>query len=433
MASRGVWRRRGGRSRRCVSTRVTSCSPRSSSGLLLPHAGAAIVVPAALVATLAGRALPACLAVAALLGGASLADARLAALDAGVIANSHGRALTARAVVLEPVRERAAGPAVARIRLLEGLGAGEQVVMRVRRNAYAGRLWSSPSSGGAAAPGRTRPVAPARGWPEVGDVVVVRGKIEPLGAFDAYQARRNAHGAIAATRVVPTGERRGGVLGSLDGIRRAAERGLESNLAAPEAALLRGMVLGEDEWLTAGRQGRLPGVGARAHPRRQRPERDAAGDPRARRGRARRLAAAGAAAARGRADRALRPVDRCRPVDPASRGDGRRRPGGRPRRAPVSSLVRVAAGRSAHAGAQPARGGGARLAALVRGRRRTPRRHRTAALGAGAQAARTRRRGGGDHDRRDGRNSAADGAPLRRGLARVAARRTCWPRRRSRR
>ena len=264
-------------------------------------------------------------------------------------------------------------------------------------------------------------------------MVVVRGKIEPLGAFDAYQARRNAHGAIAATRVVPTGERRGGVLGALDGVRRAAERGLESNLAAPEAALLRGMVLGEDERLTqdvkddfqasglahilavSGQNVMLLAIlvlGA---------------------GALRRRAAAGAAAARGRADRALRPVDRRRPVDPASRGDGRRRPGRRPRRAPVASLVRAAAGRRAHAGAQPARGGGARVAAVVRGRRRAARRRRAAARGARAPAARARGRGGGDHDRRDGRNGAADGAALRRGLARRRCPRTCSPRRRSRR
>ena len=229
-------------------------------GLLLPHAGAAIVVPAALVATLAGRALPACLAVAALLGGASLADARLAALDAGVVANSHGRALTARAVVLEPVRERAAGPAVARIRLLEGLGAGEQVVMRVRRNAYAGRLWSPPRSGGAAASGRTRPVAPARGWPEVGDVVVVRGKIEPLGAFDAYQARRNAHARDRrdarrpdrrAARRRPRSARRHSARGRAGaGERPRGARGRAAAWHGPR----RGRVA------DAGRQGRLPGA-----------------------------------------------------------------------------------------------------------------------------------------------------------------------------
>ncbi len=150
------------------------------------------------------------------------------------------------------MRERAAGPAVARVRLLEGLGAGEQVVMRVRRNAYAGRLWWP---GGRARRGRRQArasgaAAGPRGWPEVGDIILVRGKLEPLGVYDAYQARRNAHAALAATRVVPTGGRRQGVLGALDGVRRAAERGLDSGLGVPEAALLRGMVLGEDERLT---------------------------------------------------------------------------------------------------------------------------------------------------------------------------------------
>ena len=102
----------------------------------------------------------------------------------------------------------------------------------------------------AGAAGRPGSAAPARGWPEVGDIILVRGKLEPLGVYDAYQARRNAHAALTATRVVPTGERRQGLLGALDSVRRAAERGLDSGLGAPEAALLRGMVLGEDERLT---------------------------------------------------------------------------------------------------------------------------------------------------------------------------------------
>ena len=259
------------------------------AGLLLPHAGPALVLPAAIIAALAGRVPVAAAAVAALLAGAGIADARLAALDEGVLAHSTGRATTARAVVLEPLRERAAGPAVARIRLLEGLGAGEQAVLRVRPSAYAGRLWSpddelggalgapGPDDGASATPRRgdgtpaaprrgdgepeaaprrgyepaspdTR--APSRGWPEVGDVVLVRGTIEPLGTYDAYQARRSAHAAIKATRVVPTGTRRNGVQGALDGVRRTAERALESGLGEREAALLRGMVLGEDERLT---------------------------------------------------------------------------------------------------------------------------------------------------------------------------------------
>ena len=47
-----------------------------------------------------------------------------------------------------------------------------------------------------------------------------------------------------------TGARRGGLAGALDSVRRRGEAGLERGLAAPEAALLRGMVLGEDERLT---------------------------------------------------------------------------------------------------------------------------------------------------------------------------------------
>ena len=72
----------------------------------------------------------------------------------------------------------------------------------------------------------------------------------PLGEYDAYQRRRNAHAAIDASRAVATGARRAGLMGALDAVRRRGEAGLERGLAAPEAALLRGMVLGEDERLT---------------------------------------------------------------------------------------------------------------------------------------------------------------------------------------
>ena len=89
-----------------------------------------------------------------------------------------------------------------------------------------------------------------RGGAEVGDVVAVVGRVAPLGVYDAYQRRRNAHAAVDASRVVSTGARRGGLAGALDSVRRRGEAGLERGLAAPEAALLRGMVLGEDERLT---------------------------------------------------------------------------------------------------------------------------------------------------------------------------------------
>jgi competence protein ComEC len=197
------------------------------AGLLLGPVGPGALLPAALVAVVIGgpsRLAPA--AVVALVAGALVADLRLAALDAGPLAGMSGRSLTARVTLLEPVRERAVGPAVARVRLLDGPAAGEQAVLRLSPAAYKGP------------------------WPEVGDELRVSGFVGPLGRFDGYQRRRNAHAALTATHAVATRRRRGGVAGALDSVRRRAEAGLASGLAPPEAALLRGMVLGEDERLS---------------------------------------------------------------------------------------------------------------------------------------------------------------------------------------
>ncbi|MDA0141477.1 ComEC/Rec2 family competence protein [Solirubrobacter deserti] len=208
------------------------------AGLLLGRANAlAVLVAAFVLATLASRPWPAALAAAAVLGGATCADVRLAALDAGVLADLHGRSVQTRAVVLEPVRDRLRGPSVARVRLIDGPGAGEQAVLR-------SRAWPRANT---SAPGG------AVGVPSsvaVGDIVAVQGRVAPLGFADAYQRPRNAHAAIDAARISATGDRRGGLAGALDSVRRRADAGLEAGLDAPEGALLRGMVLGEDERLS---------------------------------------------------------------------------------------------------------------------------------------------------------------------------------------
>ncbi len=197
------------------------------AGILLAPVGAVAVVPAAVVAAaLGGRSRAAAVAAALVIAGALAAELRLAALDAGPLAAMHGRSLTARVTLLEPVRERAVGPAVARVRVLDGPAAGEQAVLRMRASVFAG------------------------GWPEVGDELVATARVAPLGRFDAYQRRRNAHAALDAVTVRRIGGRRGGVAGALDATRRRAELGLATGLAPPEAALLRGMVLGEDERLS---------------------------------------------------------------------------------------------------------------------------------------------------------------------------------------
>ncbi len=160
-------------------------------------------------------------AAAAVLAGATVATLRIGALEGGPLPGMHGRQVASRAVLLEPVRERAAGPAVARAGLLGGALDGEVAVLRLR--------------------GRERP--------GVGEIVAVEGSVAPLGVFDAYQARRGADAAIEVARLEVTGERRGGLLGVVDAARRRAEAGLARGLREPQAALLRGMVLGQDERL----------------------------------------------------------------------------------------------------------------------------------------------------------------------------------------
>ncbi len=141
-------------------------------------------------------ALPAVFAAAAVLAGATIADARLTALDAGVLADMHGQTVETRAVLLEPVRDRG-------------------------RPGRPSRVCAS-STGRARA---SRPSLRSRAWPRpdhaeqgvfsvaVGDIVAVSGRVAPLGFADAYQRLRNAHAAIEARRVDATGQRRGGLAG----------------------------------------------------------------------------------------------------------------------------------------------------------------------------------------------------------------------------
>jgi competence protein ComEC len=186
---------------------------------------AAVALAAALALPLPPRALP-LLAAGALLLGAVVADLRLTALEGGRLPGLHGRSIAARAVMLEPVRVRPGGLATARARLLDGPAPGEGAVLRIRGPAHPGA------------------------WPGVGEIVALAGAVEPLGRFDAYQRRRGALVAVEVSRLRVTGERRRGLAGVVDSARRRAETGLARGLEPPEAALLRGMVLGQDEQLS---------------------------------------------------------------------------------------------------------------------------------------------------------------------------------------
>src|SRR5690348_252720 len=149
----------------------------------------------------------------AVLAGGVIASERVAAFEHGALAWMRGNAVAGRVVLLEPLRDRGFGSAAARVRLLGGPARGEQVVLRLRWAMLHGAV------------------------PRVGDVLAVRGVVERLSRWEAYQHRRGALAAIESEAVRATGARRGGLAGALDSARRRAEAGFDRGLRAPEAAL----------------------------------------------------------------------------------------------------------------------------------------------------------------------------------------------------
>ena len=197
------------------------------AGLLAGPRSPAALAAAGLVALVLGRdTLLALGAVAAILVGATIAQARLAALDRTALGPLLGRQLDVRATLLEHPRARSFGTRVAAIRLQSAPGRGERVVLR--------------ASGHVAWPAGSQP----------GAELAVTGTLAALGPFDAHERRRNAHALLRAQAIRATGRRRGGILGTLDGVRARTERALTSGLSPPRGALARGMVLGQDDALT---------------------------------------------------------------------------------------------------------------------------------------------------------------------------------------
>lgn len=205
------------------------------AGLLAaPLALREVLLLAAGAATIAGRRTLALLCAGAVLAGALGAHARLAALDRTQLAPLFGATVVARVVLLEQPRPARFGRTV--LAQLRGLapvaapsraaGAGERVMLRIGEHV----AW---------------PPAPT------GALIDVRGRLRALGPFERYMLLRGAHAAISLDAAASTGTRRGGPLGLVDAIRTRAERALNAGLPAPQAALLRGMTLGQDDALDA--------------------------------------------------------------------------------------------------------------------------------------------------------------------------------------
>jgi len=192
-----------------------------------------VVLLAVAAAALAGRPVLALLAGAAVLAGAYGAHARLAALDRTQLPPLFGTTVVARAIVLEQPRS-----------------------VRFGHVALVQLQWLVPAGGGAAERGGERVmlrIGERVAWPPTpsGGIVALRGRLRALGPFEQYERRRNAHAALVLEQAAPTGAARGGAMGAVDAIRTRAERALSDGLPVPQAALLRGMTLGQDEALDA--------------------------------------------------------------------------------------------------------------------------------------------------------------------------------------
>ncbi len=210
---------------------------------LVPVAGVALVA--------AGRGPVALLAVVAALAGGLVAQARVHAIEHGALPARLGADVRLDVILLEPLRERESGRLVARVAPATGSARGEPLLLRLR-DASALRPASTRRTRAATAglPGGEAQAAtapPVRTDLGPGDVLAVRGRLERLGPWDAYQRRRGALAGLEGIEARPTGARRGGIAGALDGVRRRAEAALSHGLRPAQAALLQGMVLGRDD------------------------------------------------------------------------------------------------------------------------------------------------------------------------------------------
>ena len=205
-------------------------------GLLTSAASPWLVAAAAgAAAVLSPNRTVAALVAAALLAGVAWGYERSSSLQESVLAGSAGRQMAGRVVAIEPARQGRTGQLSFRARWLDGPARGEVGVIRLERAAVA------PSDGRAGRdPGGTGSIVP-------GSLLWVSASIERLAEWEAYQRLRGAQAAMVVRAWSPTGGRRDGPSGALDAARDRSRGGLTEGAQPAQAALLRGMVLGEDE------------------------------------------------------------------------------------------------------------------------------------------------------------------------------------------
>jgi competence protein ComEC len=183
------------------------------------RAPAVVLLAAVLVPALGSRATVRLALVATLLAAALVGESRLHAIDATRLGPRIGHAVSSRVTLLETPRSRPFGARVATVRLY-----GEHVLLRAARGVR---------------------------WPteRVGSVLAVRGGLEALPDHERSLRARGVHAQLRADELVATGLRRGGLAGIVDGLRARAQAALHEGVPWQQAALLRGMALGDDAGL----------------------------------------------------------------------------------------------------------------------------------------------------------------------------------------
>jgi competence protein ComEC len=184
-----------------------------------PRAPVAVLLAAFLMPALASRATVRLALVAALLAAALVGQSRLDAIDATRLGPRIGHAVSSRVTLLETPRRRPFGARVATVRLED-----ERVLLRAGRGVR---------------------------WPteRIGSVLAVRGGLEALPDHERSLRARGVHAQLRADELVDTGLARGGVAGVVDGLRARAQAALDGGVPWQQAALLRGMALGDDAGL----------------------------------------------------------------------------------------------------------------------------------------------------------------------------------------
>ncbi|MGH2802093.1 MAG: ComEC/Rec2 family competence protein, partial [Thermoleophilaceae bacterium] len=209
----------------------------ASSEVVLAAGFAAFGVFAALRAPLIGA-----LAAASVLAGAAGGELRLRAIDEPAGRIRDGEAVHLVAHLLTSPRPNAFG-ASAEVRVARGRLEGARLLLRAPRWEPLSRSLRVGHELRVA--GRLEAIPKEAGGEEEG--AAENGAFD----FDAYLRGRGVAAELLLERASPTGRRRGGPAGTLDRMRERAERGVVSGMSAEEGALLRGMVLGQDEAISA--------------------------------------------------------------------------------------------------------------------------------------------------------------------------------------